>query len=110
MRQKSAQLVKVMEEKDRYEEFKVVSNFWGWVILIVFAGAILISAMIFHMSIKDVPRDWDFGILPDTPASSIYSTREPGKSESVPIQIPKLPEAKPNTDTLEGREIIILKK
>ncbi len=95
-----------MEEKDRYEEFKVVSNFWGWVILIVFATAILGSGMIFHMSIREVPREWDFGILPDTPAKSIYSTKEPQKGGIAPRQIEQLPEAKPKTDSLAGKEII----
>jgi hypothetical protein len=99
-----------MEEKDRYEEFKVVSNFWGWVILISFAATILISGMIFHMSIKEVPREWDFGALPDTPAKSIYSTREPRETNSVQLQITPLPEGVPGQDTLRGKQSFMKEK
>jgi len=84
-----------MEEKDRYEEFKVLRPFLGWLLLVLFSALILTAAMVVHMMVADRPREWDFGSLPDTPAESIYSTGEPGLTARPERQIEPLPEAKP---------------
>ncbi|OHB64046.1 MAG: hypothetical protein A2Y76_02710 [Planctomycetes bacterium RBG_13_60_9] len=53
------------------------------------------------MAVPDVPRQWDFDVLPDTPGSSPYSTLPPPDVSPVPPQIELPPDyVKPpgNTD------------
>ena len=80
----------------KYIEGKYLpSQFWGWLILILFSGGLIGWAVWIHLIIPDVERHWDFGQSEFTPAESIYSTVElPG--EMAPVQqLPTLPEAKP---------------
>lgn len=84
-----------MEEKDLYLEYKIVPQFWGWTLLILFAASILGYGMWSHMVIPDAPREWDFGQFPDTPAQSVYSTQEPVRGAESPKVIGVLPEARP---------------
>lgn len=79
-----------MEEKDIYDEYKVLPPFWGWAILIVFCAMILGYGMWSHHMVQNIKRQWDFGQLPDTPGQSVYSTVEPTVSEA-PRQITPLP-------------------
>lgn len=84
-----------MEEKDLYREYKILPQFWGWILLILFAASILGYGMWSHMIIPDAPREWDFGQFPDTPAESVYSTVEPVRGAQYPRVIPVLPGARP---------------
>jgi hypothetical protein len=84
-----------MEEKDLYLEYKILPQFWGWVLLILFAASILGYGMLSHMILPDTPREWDFGQFPDAPAESVYSTVEPVRGAAYPNVIKTLPEARP---------------
>jgi len=84
------------------------SNFRSWAILITFCVIIIVWGIINFLTIKDKPRQWDFGVLPDTPSESIYSTSRPANKLSVapaPQQIIPLPEAatKPAASQETGR-------
>ena len=66
-----------MSEKHIYDEYKVPSQIWGWVLLVLFATAIVSYGMWLMMVVPDAPRFWDHGQKLDTPAESIYSTYQP---------------------------------
>ncbi len=84
-----------MSEKHIYDEYKVPPQFWGWVILILFAAAIVSYGMWLMMTVPEAPRYWDHGERRDTPAESIYSTYEPFPIRTEKKIVPPLPEGKP---------------
>jgi hypothetical protein len=84
----SAELLMITHE---YEEFKPVRQIWTWLIVILLAVITLSWGMATHMAVPDVPRQWDFDTLPDTPASSPYSTVLPPRELNVPAQIEPAP-------------------
>jgi hypothetical protein len=85
-----------MEETERYEEHRLwIHQQWAHVILILFAASLMGWGMLLHMTIRETPAKWDFGVLPDTPSESVYSTAEPPTGEAPPLQIAPLPEARP---------------
>ena len=92
-----------MDEKELYEEYNVLPPPWGWVVLLVFSALIIGNALLLHALIKDRPREWYFGELPDTPAESIYASKEPPAEAPVPKQFPALPEAKPLPSEIKGQ-------
>ena len=83
-----------MDQHKEYEEFTVISTFWSWVLLIAFSALIMCWGMFVEMMAgEDQPRHWDFGVLPDVPSQSVYSTVAPPNDANVPLQIQRLPEA-----------------
>jgi hypothetical protein len=68
---------------------------WGWLVVILISALIIGWGLLNFAIIKDPPRTWHFGALPDAPGQSIYSTQEPPSAATAPPQIPPLPEAKP---------------
>ena len=70
-----------------YEEFKPVRQIWTWLIVVFLTVITLGWAMVTHMAVPDVPRHWDFDVLPDTPAASAYSTVPPPRIRVAPPQI-----------------------
>ncbi len=66
---------------------------WGWVVLILFSVSVLGFGMWLMMVVPDVPRHWDFGTYPDTPAESVYSTEQPPMDVKLKRVVPELPEA-----------------
>lgn len=78
-----------------YEEFTLISGTWSWVILIAFSALILGWGMFLEMMIEERPPQWDFGVLPDAPSQSAYSTVLPPGDVNVPYQIHPIPNAKP---------------
>lgn len=83
-----------MSGKEIYEEYKVMPQIWGWILLVLFAIVISGFGIWAHHGIPDPPRYWDRGELPDTPAESVYSIFLPpplGTDERV---ISPLPESK----------------
>ncbi|MEN6623061.1 MAG: hypothetical protein ABFD50_16125 [Smithella sp.] len=83
-------------ERKHYVEYKTFSQFWGWIVLIIVSVGILGFAHLIHYIVPDVPRQWDFGQKPQTPAESVFSTRmPPGQpAPGMRLVIP-LPEALP---------------
>ena len=71
----------------QYEEYKPVGQVWTWLAILLLAVITLGWAMVTHMAVPDVARQWDFGVLPDTPGSSVYSAFPPPKVSPVPPQI-----------------------
>jgi hypothetical protein len=83
-----------MNQKKEYEEFTVISPLWSWAFLIAFTALIMGWGMFVEMMVgQEQPRTWDFGVLPDVPAQSAYSTVKPPVEVNVPLQIQRLPEA-----------------
>jgi hypothetical protein len=79
--------------RKEYEEQTIISSFWSWVILIVFCAIIMGWGMFVEMIVGEQPSHWDFGILPDTPSQSVYSTVSPPSDVNVPYQIHRIPDA-----------------
>jgi len=76
----------------QYEEYKQVRQIWTWLATLLLAVITLGWGMVTHMAIPDVPRQWDFDTLPDTPALSPYSTVPPPQAKTAPPQIDLPPE------------------
>ncbi len=75
----------------KYEEYRPVGPVWTWIIILLVTLLTLSWAMMTHMAVPDVPRQWDFDTLPDTPALSPYSTVQPPRSREVPLQMEPAP-------------------
>jgi hypothetical protein len=72
----------------KYEEYKTVKHqVWGWVMIFAFSAILLGWCFFVHMMVPDVPRQWDFGQLDDTPASSQFSTEPLLIEPNNPLQI-----------------------
>jgi hypothetical protein len=78
-----------------YEEYKPVRQIWTWLIIILVTILTLGWGMVTHMAVPDVPRQWDFDTLPDTPAMSPYSTVRPPRMREAPTQMEPAP-TRPN--------------
>ncbi len=76
-----------------YEELTIISSITSWIILIVFPIIILSWGMFAEMIIPDIQPQWDFGVLPDTPSQSDYSTALSPSDINVPKQIQRIPDA-----------------
>jgi hypothetical protein len=86
-----------MAKEEEYEHFIHFSQRWGWTILIGVSFLFIGFGMVAMFTIMDPPRAWDFGVAPDTPASSIYTSGGPGysRNQNPPRVIARLPEAAP---------------
>jgi hypothetical protein len=84
-------------EREHYEEYKVLGPVASWIALVLFTAFILGTMHLFFHGVHDQPLVWDFGVLPDTPGESTYSSVEPrGKArEKFEDLIASLPEARP---------------
>jgi hypothetical protein len=80
-------------QQKEYEEQTIISPVVGWVILILFAALIMSWGMFVEMIVSTQPAHWDFGVLPDTPSQSQYSTAFPPADVNVPYQIHRIPDA-----------------
>ena len=70
----------------------------GWLIVILVSALIIAWGLLSFLAVGNPPRTWHFGVLPDAPGQSIYSTQETPESASPPRQIPPLPEAQPKKE------------
>jgi len=82
-------------ENQSFEEFRLVRPLTSWVLIIGLSLGIVVWGILIYFLISDTPRQWDYGILPDTPAESIYSTIKSPTTTTPPRQLPELPEAVP---------------
>ena len=76
-----------------YEEQTLISTLASWAILIIFPVIILTWGMFVEMLVDTQPAHWDFGVLPDTPSVSQYSTALPPSDVNVPYQIKRIPDS-----------------
>lgn len=96
------------EEHD-YEEHKEWSTLGSWLFVLLLSGGLIGWAMFMMSIIKDVPREWDYGTLPFTPAKSVYSTERHSDApegymlEPLPegISIEEYRESHPNQKPME---------
>jgi hypothetical protein len=79
--------------RKEYEEQTQISSVASWTILIVFASLIMGWGMFVEMIVETQPAHWNFGVLPDTPSQSSYSTITPPPDVNVPYQIQRIPDA-----------------
>jgi hypothetical protein len=79
--------------RKEYEELTIISSFWSWVALIVFSASIMCWGMFVEMMVEVGPPHWDFGVLPDTPSESVYSTALPPADVNIPYQFHRIPDA-----------------
>jgi hypothetical protein len=76
--------------------------------VVALSAAVLSWGMVLHAIVRDEPRQWDFGALPDVPGQSVYSTATPpaggptGPAGKAPLQMAPLPEARPVGDADQG--------
>jgi hypothetical protein len=84
-----------MDEREHYEEYRIVGPVAGWLILIAFTIAVISWGMWMMMTVGEAPRDWDMGALPDTPASSPYGSVEPAYGATPPRQLAPVPGSVP---------------
>lgn len=81
----------------KYEEHREFPLYLGWAILLALSIGLVAWCMVLMMLIPDVPRQWDFGQLPDVPGESVYSTLPPPVTPvlpDIPRNMPPLPEAR----------------
>jgi hypothetical protein len=78
-------------------------NLRGWILLLCLCAALVGWGMAQFWLVKDSPRAWNHGALPEAPGESAYSssTTRPA-SAPAPRQLAPLPEARP-AKPLEGR-------
>ena len=69
----------------------------AWAIVAAVCAAIVLWGLLNYRLVGDRPRAWDFGVFPDAPGESVYSTVRPPAARNVPRQTPILPEADPRT-------------
>jgi hypothetical protein len=79
--------------RKEYEEQTMISSLASWIILIAAASLIMCWGMFVEMIVGVQPSHWDFGVLPDTPSQSVYSTALPPSDVNVPYQIHPVPDA-----------------
>jgi hypothetical protein len=79
----------------KYDEYKHLPQFWGWVLLLAWTASLIAWGMWLHLVIPEEPRYWDYGQKPFTPAESIFSSVRPPAGMEPAQQIPTLPEARP---------------
>jgi hypothetical protein len=89
-----------MDERERNEEYRMIGSAASWLILVVFTAAVISWGMWMMMTVRDAPREWDMGALPETPASSEYSSIEPPQTQNPPRQLAPVPGSVP-IDTVE---------
>jgi hypothetical protein len=80
---------------NRYEEHVSLSAKASWIFLALFSIFILGWGMLLMCMVEDAPREWNFGVLPDTPGESIYSTVNVSPAARPPLQVAPLPGALP---------------
>ena len=70
-------------------------NLGSWLLILGMCAAIVAWGVFNWMIVPDGPRHWDYGVLPDAPGESIYSTQPPPTAPAPPRQLAPLPEARP---------------
>ena len=80
-------------KQKEYEEQTLIPSLASWAILIVATALIMSWGMFVEMIVGVQPPHWDFGVLPDTPSQSQYSTALPPSDVNVPYQIHRIPDA-----------------
>jgi hypothetical protein len=86
----------------KYEEHRKWSTLGSWLFIVLLSGGLIGWAMTMKSVIRDVPREWDYGTVPFTPAKSVYSTEVP-KEEPDGYMLEPLPEGIPIEEARESQ-------
>jgi hypothetical protein len=81
----------------QYEHESRKSPRSGWWTVALICACLAAWGLVQYVTIRDAPRQWDFGGLPDAPGQSVYSSSRPVQGAVVPPQIHPLPEASTRT-------------
>jgi hypothetical protein len=71
----------------------------GWIVIVLIAMLVVAWGLLAFALVRDVPRAWHYGALPDTPGESVYSSNPTPDATTPPPQIAPLPEAQPKSKT-----------
>jgi hypothetical protein len=82
-------------EQPGYEEYTELKPFWGWILIVLLGLSLIVWGLLAYRLVRDRPREWDFGALPDVPAESAASSVEPAGGAPVPRQLEPLPRSSP---------------
>ena len=63
----------------------------GWWTVLLICACMAAWGLVQYVTIRDAPRQWDFGSLPDAPGQSIYSSSRPAHPAAAPPQMQPLP-------------------
>jgi hypothetical protein len=83
-----------------YEEYHELPPRWGWLLIVLLCLALIAWGLVNYAVVRDRQRQWDYGALPETPSSSVFTTSQPPAKAPVERQIEPLPGARP----LPGQE------
>jgi hypothetical protein len=84
-----------------YEERRIVKPWKAWGMLIALCGLIVAWGLLNYAIIPDrtaegqAHRQWDYGVLPDAPGQSVYSSEQTPTTLTPPRQFSPLPETEP---------------
>ena len=78
-----------------YEEYHELSAPWGWLLLVLLCLALIGWGLLNYAAVRGGERQWDYGALPETPASSVFTTSEPKSLTTTERQVEPLPDARP---------------
>jgi hypothetical protein len=73
--------------KFEYEQYKPVRQVWTWLAVLLLSAITIGWGLLGHAVVRQGPRHWDYGTLPDAPAQSPYSTVPPPRAKAAPVQI-----------------------
>lgn len=79
----------------QYEESHELSARWGWLLIVVLCLALLGWGLVNYVAVRNAPRQWDYGAVPEAPASSEFTTSEPAPLTTKQRQVERLPNARP---------------
>ena len=84
---------------DTGEHERTGGNARGWLILVAACAVLIGWGLVIFSSVRDAPRQWDFGALPDVPGESIYSIQSvpPPLGGTPPRMMAPLPDSVPLT-------------
>ena len=84
------------------EEYRKIGPVRAWLILFLLAALVVGYGVLNYELVRERPRAWDFGALPQTPSESPYTSVSPPAQTPAPRQMPRLPEATTQGDSNRG--------
>jgi hypothetical protein len=75
------------------EESREMTPLRAWTFVVVLSALLVGWGLLNYKLIPERQREFDYGVLPDTPSQSEYSTGRPPAPAVAPDQIPRLPGA-----------------
>lgn len=75
------------------EESREIAPLRAWIFVLVLSALLVGWGLLNYKMIPERQREFDYGVLPDTPAQSVYSTGRPPAPPVAPDQLPRLPGA-----------------